>query len=93
MRVGSVLIAASVVGLMSSAAAGGWEIQLAAQLETEEKCILAFVSQVVEREIDGVQSIIAKAHCEDKRAFDVSRSSPLKPFHITPCGIVEKMVC
>jgi len=75
------------------AAAESWQEELTRQLGRDENCTVAFISQVVERTVDGREVIIAKAHCEDKRAFDVYRDDPLGAFRVTECGVVEKMEC
>jgi hypothetical protein len=79
--------------LAAPAAAEGWQDELSRQLDHEEKCTVAFLSQVVERFVDGREVVIAKAHCEDKRAFDAYRDNPRKPFRVTECGVVEKIAC
>ncbi|MCP4329345.1 MAG: hypothetical protein GY791_13010 [Alphaproteobacteria bacterium] len=81
------------VTVASAAAALSWQQELTLQLDEEQGCTLSFLSQVVERVIDGRETVIAKAHCEDKRAFDVYRDNPRKPFEIKPCGIVEEIAC
>jgi len=41
---------------------------------------------VVDRKLgDGKRVIIAKAHCDDKRAFDATRNSDYEPFQIKEC--------
>ena len=62
-----------------------WQILLPGRLDTEKGCEVLFYSGVVERTIDNKQFIIAKAHCRDKRAFDVTRNSQFEPFIIKEC--------
>jgi hypothetical protein len=89
----TVLAAILALATMPALAAVPWQEKLAAQLEDEEGCVLTFLSQVIEREVDGRMTIIAKAHCEDKRAFDVFRDNANEPFQVKECGVVEKIEC
>jgi len=70
-----------------------WQVELAKQLEAEEGCVVAFLSQVVERNIDGRQVVLAKAHCEDDRAYDAMRDDRGQPFRLSPCGVPEDVAC
>jgi hypothetical protein len=79
--------------LAAPAAAESWQDDLNRQLDRDENCTVAFLSQVVERIVDGREIVIAKAHCEDKRAFDAYRDNRRQPFRVTECGIVEKIAC
>jgi len=94
MRTRTTVLALAVLAFFAlPAAAEGWQDDLTRQLDHEQKCTVAFFSQVVERTVDGREVVIAKAHCEDNRAFDVYRDNPRKPFRVTECGVVEKMEC
>jgi hypothetical protein len=62
-----------------------WQAQLADEIALVENCELRFVSQVVERTVDGRQIVMAKAHCADERVFDVWRDDPLAPFTFKEC--------
>ncbi len=55
------------------------------RLEREKGCEVLFYSGIVERTVDDKQFIIAKAHCRDKRAFDVTRNNQFEPFQIKEC--------
>ena len=79
--------------LLAAPARAEWQEELSVQLIEEHECELAFLSQVIEREIGANTVVIAKAHCEDGRAFDVLRDNDFKPFDIKECGIVEKIEC
>ncbi len=70
-----------------------WAPALTAQIFDEHQCVVAFLSQVVEREVDGRPVVIAKAHCEDDRAFDVYREGRLSRFEITECEVPDQEVC
>lgn len=75
---------------LSGAALAAWEEDLAAQLRWDEECTVAFISGAIERTIDGEQVIIAKAHCEDGRAFDVVRRHEFEDFEVTECSTEEQ---
>ena len=92
----SVLLAATVLlGLPSMAQADRevWAPSLADQIFEDQQCVVAFLSQVVEREVDGHQMVIAKVHCEDNRAFDIYRFGRLGRFDINECERPNQETC
>ena len=70
-----------------------WAPALTAQILDQHQCVVSFLSQVVERDVDGIEIVIAKAHCEDGRAFDVSREGILRAFEITECEVPNQETC
>lgn len=91
----ALLTAAALAALPFSARADReiWGPVLADQIFAEHQCVVAFLSQVVEREVDGREAVIAKVHCEDDRAFDVTRIGILGPFDITECDRPNQETC
>lgn len=83
------------LGLPSAAQADreDWAPALARQILEDHQCVVAFLSQVVERQVDGREMVIAKAHCEDDRAFDVYRLGRLTRFDITECERPNQETC
>jgi len=76
------------VGLLLAAAAhaqGDWRAELADEILIMEDCEVSFLTQVVEREIDGRQVILAKVHCTDGRTFDASRDDSFAAFAFSLC--------
>jgi hypothetical protein len=73
------------VGALAAPAAADWREDLAAQLRWDHDCVLNLLSQVLEREIDGQLVVIAKAHCEDGRVFDVLREGEFEDFELNEC--------
>ena len=86
-------MATSAVALPARADRDEWAPALTAQILDQHQCVVAFLSQVVERDVDGVEIVIAKAHCEDGRAFDVSREGILRAFEITECEVPDQETC
>ena len=82
--IGLLLIVALVFVLAQSAAAQ-WEDELTRQVDQDEGCEVAFLSHVIEREIDGRQVVMVKVHCTDERDFDALRDDKFKPFQFTAC--------
>lgn len=81
-----VLVATLVaIGSVAQAQEPAWQAQLAEEIALVEDCELRFVSQVVERVVDGRPIVMAKAHCADERVFDVWRDDPLAPFSFKEC--------
>ncbi len=70
-----------------------WAPALTDQIFEDHQCVVAFLSQVVEREVDGCDVVIAKVHCEDDRAFDIYRDNPLRRFDITECERPNQETC
>ena len=76
---------ATVLSLMAgSAAAEDWERELSAQVLQEHECEVAFLSQVMERNVNGERIILAKVHCIDKRTFDAVRTRDIEFFEFHP---------
>jgi hypothetical protein len=73
------------LALDAAVASAGWQEDLAVELRVAKGCTVAFLSRVVERSVDGRQVVFAKAHCEDGRVFDASRTDPLLPFDFKEC--------
>jgi len=63
-----------------------WQQQLTTQLKKEQNCDVIGVSSVKMRVINGKQSVAARAHCLDKRSFDVTRDEPGQPYKIVECS-------
>lgn len=82
-RLGAFL--ATAILLDAGAASAGWQEDLAVEIRAAKGCSVAYLSQVVERLVDGRQVIFAKAHCEDGRVFDASRTDALAPFDFKEC--------
>ena len=80
-------LAALLVGVcpLPATAQMSWQEDLAYELEQLEGCEVQFLSQVVERTVNGRQVVMAKAHCRDGRVFDASRSDQLEPFEVREC--------
>ena len=70
-----------------------WAPTLTVQIFDEHQCMVAFLSQVVEREVDGRPVVIAKAHCEDDRAFDIFREGTEGRFEIIECEVPNQEAC
>jgi len=66
-------------------ASAGWQEDLAIELRVAKGCTVTFLSQVVERSVDGRRVVFAKAHCEDGRVFDATRTDPVMPFDFKEC--------
>lgn len=62
-----------------------WQQQMTSQLKKEQSCDVIGLSSVKMRVINGKQSIAARAHCSDKRSFDVTRDEPGQPYKIREC--------
>ena len=71
--------------LRAGAACAGWQEDLALEIRVAKACNVVYLSQVVERLVDGRQVIFAKAHCEDGRVFDATRTDVLAPFEFKEC--------
>lgn len=74
-------------GLVPPAAHGqdGWQAELANDALILEDCEVSFLTQVIEREVDGRQVVIAKVHCADGRTFDAHREDSFAAFAFSIC--------
>ena len=70
-----------------------WHAELTRQIAMSESCEVAFISQVVEREIEGRRLIMAKVHCEDQRSFDALRTSDDEAFTFKACEVPDAKTC
>lgn len=71
-------------------ARGAWQDDLAAEIRVSHGCSVAYLTQVVERTVDGRQVIFAKVHCEDGRVFDATRTGSLEPFDFKECQLARE---
>ena len=94
MRVECLFLAGAILLVGSVAAAQAtWQDDLSYEIELVHDCEVAFLSHVVEREVDDKQVVIVKVHGTDQRSFDAQRLDPLDPFHFSPCEHREKTTC
>jgi hypothetical protein len=78
----------AVIGLAAAGVAmaqGTWEQNLEDEILIMEDCEVSFLTQVVEREIEGRRVIMAKAHCVDGRTFDATRDDDFAAFEFRIC--------
>lgn len=66
-----------------------WEADLQRQLLAEHDCELNYLTGARTFELLGRETIKARAHCMDKRAFDVTRAGDEKTFQVQSCSISE----
>jgi hypothetical protein len=78
--------------VLAAPALAGWQDDLVVDIEEEHGCEVAFLTQVVERVIDGRQFVMAKVHCRDGRAFDAKRTDEGDIFEFKECA-PEPTVC
>lgn len=79
--------------LVSAPAQADWPDDLTAEIQDLHNCEVAFLSQVIEREVKGEQLVMAKVHCTDGRAFDAVRVSEYDLFEFKECTVSEKQSC
>ncbi len=73
--------------------AADWHDELTRQIAHDEGCEVAFISQVIERDVNGKRLIMAKVHCEDKRSFDAIRVSDDFAFEFKACEVPNAETC
>lgn len=62
-----------------------WQTLLRAQLQEEQDCELLYTTNVRKFELAGQQVVEGRAHCVDKRMFDVVWRPELQKFEIRLC--------
>lgn len=62
-----------------------WEQNLADEILIMEDCEVSFLTQVVERQVEGRRVVMAKVHCIDGRTFDATRDDDFAAFEFRIC--------
>lgn len=75
------------------AQAADWQEDLTRQILHDEACEVSFMSQVVERIVEGRRVIMAKVRCEDKRSFDAMRPGDDEAFQFKACEVPNAETC
>ena len=70
-----------------------WQAELRQQIRTDHECEVAFLTQIVERDVEGSRTVMAKVHCEDKRTFDAMRQDDYELFQFRLCGQEDVSAC
>ena len=76
--------ASALVGGQADAQAD-WRAHLEWQMADRHECEVAFLTGVLEQEVDGKPVVFARVHCADQRSFDVSRTDAFADFKVTAC--------
>lgn len=67
-----------------------WQQNLAEQIRDEYGCTMAFFSNVTEREVAGMPTVIARVHREDKRVYDAVLEPTEPSFKIRERALVAR---
>ena len=70
-----------------------WQRDLAREIRGLLDCQVAFLSHVVEREIEGREVVMAKVHCLDQRSFDAVRHGATDRFEFKECTRESTQTC
>ncbi len=81
------------VSLGASPASAAWQEQVAAEAESGLGCDVAYLSHIVERNVEGKPLVMVKVHCMDQRSFDAVRHDRMEPFEFKECTTREKKSC
>lgn len=92
-RVSCLLLALGLIVAAAAPARATWEEELSEQVREEFGCVVSFLSQVVDRTVDGRRIVMARIHCEDKRTFDAYRDDDMAPFEIKTCEKPDAEAC
>ncbi len=65
-----------------------WEAALKQQLLAEKDCELNYLTDIRSFELLGRQTVKARAHCMDERAFDVTQEGEDAAFTFESCEVV-----
>jgi hypothetical protein len=79
------LAALGLLVAVTASAQTDWQTELADEILIMEDCEVSFLSQVIERTVDGREVILAKVHCVDGRTFDASRDDTFAAFAFSIC--------
>lgn len=75
------------------ARAADWQNELTREILHDLDCKVSFMSQVMERTVNGRHIISAKVHCQDERSFDALRDSHDKAFQFKACEVPNAETC
>ena len=75
--------------LPAGATEAEWEAKLRKQLQAEHECELNYLTGAGTIEILGKKTFVARAHCKDKRSFDVQRQDGKVRFEFKSCEQVS----
>ncbi len=62
-----------------------WRLKLEKQLLDQEMCVLSYLTDISVKQETGGLSVAGKAHCEDKRIFNVNLAPGKSDFVIFAC--------
>ena len=88
-----VVLAAALSAPAPLSAQAEWEDSLSVEILIAHDCVVAFLSRIVEREVNGVPTVMTKVHCEDQRTFDAQRLSPHERFTFSRCDDNDATTC
>ena len=80
-----VLMTASALMAGQAGAQADWRAHLEWQMADQHECEVAFLTGVLEQEVNGKPVVFARVHCADQRSFDVSRTDAFADFKVTAC--------
>ncbi len=92
-QVGVLMFVAVLMSAAGARAQSGWEDELGIEIDQAEKCHVAYLSHVVERDVGGKKLVMAKVHCDDQRVFDAMRPDEFEPFKFNACQPDTTQAC
>ena len=81
------------LGSQAAAQERQWQRDLAREVQGLLDCQVAFLSHVVEREVEGRELVMAKVHCLDQRSFDAVRQEATGRFEFKECTRENTQTC
>lgn len=81
-----ILVALALPVLSAATILPEWQQSLNAQLLSQHDCEVNYLSNIHLGIKDGKEFVSARAHCTDKRAFDVTRTGRDQPYKVEACG-------
>lgn len=90
---GVLMLTTMALGATGARAQSGWSDELGIEIGQAERCEVAYLSHVVERDVDGKKLVMAKVHCVDQRVFDAMRPDEFEPFRFNACQPDTSQTC
>lgn len=81
------------LGAQPAVAEESWQPQLQAEIRHQLDCVVAYLSHIVERSVEGRQLVMVKVHCIDQRSFDALRQDRAAAFQFKECTRESKETC
>jgi len=87
------VIVAVLAAVGAAPAHAQWQQELTEEIREALGCEVEFLTEVIERTVDGQRHVMAKVHCRDRRTFDAIRRGDDEFFEFHICEQPDVRTC